>query len=443
MFELIIILACLILTFIAVKYPPLMLAIYSIFSNIADGYGIGSLLRLVTNDMYTAFMSALLLISVLVSFFKIHEDVSRKHPYKRELFLSKVVIGCTIWIGILVVIKNGELKSIPNAMTNFGLPCMIIVFAYYRTLFAKYLLIICILINLIAAFSIIIAPNSIFSNFAAVKYDSSRQDILGDSGEVYNLGVARFSGQNRLSAHFYNQNGYGFYSIIGIILGFYILFNKEKKYYSDFFGLLLLVLGLFGWSVTFSRSTTGGLFIGCIYAYFAKTKRQNSLKVSSLHISFVLILLIIIIIIPIPWNDLASVLFNERQDEGISSRLEALIQGWDVFTNYPLIGAPLDYIWNRNVAPHQIMIYSTVIYGLFFGLFITSFFLFAIKGIIINYVYKENIRYFFIIVLSVTISNGLTNNFAVPILFWVCVAITCIPWCQTYKINSQIDVSYE
>jgi hypothetical protein len=412
---------------IAIFSPPLMLAIYSIFSNIADGFAIGCIVRLATSQLYTSYMSMLLLIAVVASYYRMYKSQPKNIIGKRFL-LGSLVFVCTLWIGLIVPLKGGNILSIPNSMTNYGIPCMVIVLAYYQSQFARYLFFTCILLQLVLAFFIVMYPDSLLSSISAVNYEASGITDFSLFSQTYNFGIARFSNQGRLFAQFYNPNGYGFYAVMGIIVGCYVLINRKYNVFERFLGGILSLFGFFGWSVTFSRGTTFGLLFGTFFAYIISLKNSSKNKKYLMFLSW-LITFIFWFLLIVYFQPLKEIILLSYNDAGVAIRGGALSQGIEVLSNNFLLGAPLNFIWNDDTVPHQIMIYSAAVYGIFFGLIVTLIFLvIAIGNIYNNTIIKEE-RYLFLVISFVTTFTGLTNNFAVPILFWVAVAISCIPWC--------------
>lgn len=262
-------------------------------------------------------------------------------------------------------------------------------------------------------------------------------------------------------AQFNDPNGYGLYSVIGIAVGGYLCFIGPYVRHRVI-GVMLLALGGFGYIVTVDRGTTLGILAGgLIVAIREITSRRGALVVTLWLIVVGLAGTTFLITggvtqlkaataddgsINEHLSSIVDLFVVSSSDVSVTGRMDAAKTGWQGIVDSPLVGVPLTFVWPNNVAPHQLMFYFAAVFGVPAGILVTML-LFTIGETRMGYANAELptserwLMHLSVIIGWTLLATAMTNNFAVPTLFWVCWAIACGPWLLRWQEIERLTIS--
>lgn len=405
----------------AIKYPPFTLFMISLAVNQGDGFGIARFLSLIGYNLYFSLQSLPLLVACMTSYYKINKNKYCSHYNYNIWGMSSIVMLCLLWILLTLIIKQSNILSMPNSLIYTGIPALIIGLNYWNDKKAQKLFVGLLLFHQVISVLLIVFPHGQLSLLAAMNYEPGGIDLAGINQD-FTFEVARFGEQDRVYAQHDNPNTYGLYSIISLAVGFYLLSKKSKICLVS--SVILILTSIIGVSVTMSRASILGGLLGSTIVFLRNIKKMSRNAV----VTLVTIIVSFAVFILINSSETILQLF-ETQD--FDTRFNALKLGIEVITNNPILGANLEFAWPENIPPHQIMVYFAAMHGLFTGILVTLLYSLSILTLL----NKRSGIELSILFGTICIFTGLANNFAAPILYWLCFSYSLIPVAISTRIH--------
>jgi len=447
MFEIIEAIIGLTLIYVALRYPPLIACIFLMFS-MSQTFGMGAIFPGAISFIF----SLMALMGTCVSFSKLWRCRKRNKITRRIFFIAVVAAISTLWTGLASFAGGGGgIIPIINSMTNNGIFIIIIVLAYWNSSWARKLIVLTIIIQLIISVAIIQLPDSPISIIKASMYN----DVYSVDYDILKLEKPEYI---RESGQFLNSLQLSFYSTAGIIIGLYILLIS-LNFYQRAIGLVLSLFALQAFYLSFSRGGGLILFIGAIlYAIWQPAKYR---LVTSIFIFFITALALLM------QSDISTFISDDPflnyvidktsktgSDELDRYRYQAIIDSLDLIISNPLFGTGGNneiFAQGKFNLPHQAPLNSAVINGLPDGICVTILYWLILAGFLIqirqivatkqsqhfiNYqlIDRNEVRLATIIGLLVLIF-GMTNQHAGKAFQYVCLGYACLPWIYTRAKN--------
>ena len=447
MFEIIEAIIGLTLTYIALRYPPVIGCLFLMFS-MSQTYGMGAIF-----PGAIAFIFGLMaLLGAGVSFYKIWRCRKRNTITRRTYFISVLAAISTLWTGLAFFAgSGGGIIPIINSMTGNGIFIIIIVLAYWNTPMARKLIVAMITLQMIISVAIIQLPNSPMSIIKASTTNEAYSNEDFDELRLKNNEYIRESGQ------FLNTLQLSIYSTAGIFIGFYTLFISVI-FYQRAVGLVLSLFALQAFYLSFSR---GGAVILIISAILLALWQPAKYRVVT--IIFIFCITASALLMPSSLSTFSSddaFLNNaiERASETGSGesdeyRVRAITDSLQILITHPLLGTgSVEALLREATAmPHQAPLNSAVLNGLPDGICVTLLYGFVLAGFLsqirqlfatkqsqhlINYalISRNEVRLATLIGLLVIIF-GMSNQHAGKGFQYVCLGYACLPWIYTRSNN--------
>ena len=419
-------------------YPPITVFIAALTHNGGDGFALDAYLRASGYETLMQWMRGLTFLGAGIASYKLIRSQRQDKETRRTKLLTWAILGMAAWVAAVTLLKGGKTSYVPGAVLYSGSLVAPIVFAYWRDKWARVIFIAILFVQLSLAMAIVLMPSGPLGVLQAVRYDTG----LGDLSSVpqdFSGELARISGQSRLFAQFLSPNTYGVYAVIGIAVGSYMLL-LYRSWRLKLLGGVLFVLGAFGWINTVSRGATLGLLAGVL---IVAVKEITSKRAVVLTCALVLAAGMGYLAIS-DWDasDLTDLFFVHTDNEAVSVRWTAAEAGMEQIAQSPLLGAPVDYVWPFNIAPHQVMLYFAASHGVPAGIMLTLLLLTLVQ-LKLGYV-KANLprserweMHLSVVIGWIILATGITNNLSAPVLFWVGWAIGCGPWLERWQSGNQ------
>lgn len=423
-----------VLAILVCLYPPIAVFIAALTHNGGDGFALDAFLRASGYETLMQWMRGLTFLGAGIASYKIIRSHRQDKEMRRTKLLIWGILGMAVWVAAVTLLKGGQTSYVPGAVLYSGSLVAPIVLAYWRDRWARIIFVSILLVQLALAMAIVLMPSGPLGVLQTVKYNTG----LGDLSLIpqdFTGELARVSGQSRLFAQFLSPNTYGVYAVIGIAIGSYMLLVYES-WRLKLLGGALLVLGIFGWINTVSRGATIGLLAGVlIVAVKEVTSRRAVVLVCALVLSAGIGYLAIS-----NWDtsDLTDLFFVQSDSEAVSIRWTAAEAGLEQIAKSPLQGAPVDFAWPFNIAPHQVILYFAASHGVPAGIMLTLLLLTLVQlklGYLKAYLPKSERweMHLSVVIGWIILGTGMTNNLSAPVLFWVGWAIGCGPWLERWQ----------
>ena len=441
--------AILILTLFAFKYPPITFAIFLLTSGYGDGYGINGFLLSKGYGPYEYLISIPLIISVFVTFIILWKKYLKKSISRRLFFLALLAIFSMIWAGLVSINNSRDIITILRDISGIKIYAIIFVLAYWNDIKAHKLFIFCLIFQLSIAACLMLFPYSSISVLSARNYLPLEYYAPLAQPESFTGNLARISPNTvRAAAQFYNENAYGYYSVFGVLFGILIPFRK-KSIKSVLIGSLLFLTGVIGWTVTVSRGATLGIILALSLFYFRyliaiKTKKQLKSIFISTFVIFGLIILILSLI-NLPWEGISKVFQSGFTDNSSVYRMTAEQNAPEVITRYPLFGIPQAEKVYGYFSPHETISYYSAEFGIPIGLivlYLIATSLFGSTFIPNKLLIEKSISGWYarlaFILAWFNFITGFSNATAAGCMSWLLIGISCIPWVFNYPKSFNI-----
>ncbi len=420
----------------AIGYPPVVLLVYSFATTGGEGFGVSGYLRAAGYDFYASTASVPFLLAAVVAYIRLLRQVSSGRAPKRARFAASIAMLCSAWICFAFLSKGGKFVVLPNTLAYTGIPAFVIVVAYWRDKWARRLLVFCIAAQLVLSVLVIAFPSSGFGELSGTLYDP-----MGEGGSYiqpdWTGEIARISGEQRYFAQHNNPNTYGFFGIVGIVLGLGLLFASSTRRRRAL-GLVLIATGGISWVVTLSRGTTIGALVGVFVILVGRQLRASVRGRVRLAIVGVIVLGVLVGSLFIQWDDLESLFAVSRDDPGVTGREFALNAGVNMILDRPFLGAPIGMYWTENIAPHQLVVYGAATYGIPLGIGVAWLTSISIASAFTSAKLPSSELVQCVVLGGACFGTSLTNP-AAPLLYYVILAVSCIPWLARHY--TQADTS--
>lgn len=424
------------------RYPPIAVLVLAVTNVAGDGFALNSLLRVSGYETLAIWLRAPAFVASAIACYRILSSRRNDEEMGRTQMLVLVILGVSAWVGLAILIKGKSIQVALGTVMSSGLLMAPIVLAYWREHRARVIFVALLVIQLSLAAAVVLMPDSPFGLLSGTKYSNSLGDLSGVS-QSFNGGVSRVSDQPRMFAQFNDPIGYGLYSVIGIVIGAYICLSGRHLRYRVLGGILIALAG-FGYIVTVNRGTTFGLLAGLLIITVNEAAKRHVILTAVLWLLVVLLAgtAYLLLINERPSSATLDVFFVTSSDVSVTGRVDAVKVGWQGIVDDPLFGVPLSFIWPRNVAPHQLMIYFAAVFGVPAGMFVTML-LWVITQIRMQYLDVRLLKdekwmmHLSVIIGWIVLGTGMTNNCAVPALFWISWAIACLPWLKPWQQDNR------
>jgi hypothetical protein len=433
------------------RYPPIGLLVLAVTNVAGDGFALNSFLRVSGYETLAIWLRAPAFVASAIACYKILSSRRNDEEMGRTQMLVLVILGVSAWVGLALLIKGKSIQVALGTVMSSGFLMAPIVLAYWREHRARALFVALLLIQLSLAAAVVLMPDSPFGLLSGTKYSSGLGDLSGVS-QTFNGDVSRVSDQPRMFAQFNDPIGYGLYSVIGVVIGAYICLSGRQFRHRVLGGILIALAG-FGYIVTVNRGTTFGLLAGLLIIMISEAARRRVILTVVLWLLVMLLAGTTYLLLrnERPSSAILDVFFVSSTDVSVTGRVDAVKVGWQGIVGDPLFGVPLSFIWPRNVAPHQLMVYFAAVFGVPAGMFVTML-LWVIMQIRMQYLDvglskdEKWMMHLSVIIGWIVLGTGMTNNCAVPALFWMSWAIGCLPWLkpwQQYNRATVLDAALE
>lgn len=440
-----------ILTYLAIRYPPGIACIFLILS-ISQTFGVGAILP----GALSFIIGLIALIGGCVSFLKLWHCHKYNKVASRTFFIAVIAAISSLWPGLAIFANGGSIVEIIDVLTTNGIFGVIIVLAYWDNQWARKLVVATILVQLIISVGILQYPNSPLFILKASFYNSVYNVDYDNLGSVKSEYV-------RQSGQFLNTLQLSFYAASGLIIGLYLLFTS-RFFYQRIVGIVLSLLALLCTYFSFSRGGGISLIVGAIVLIAWQPLKYR--------ISIVMLLFCVVISVLVMEPDFSSLSggndflsyvvksFSETTSgESDLYRFRALSESMSVLVDYPLFGTGNieAYLREKSFMPHQAPLTSAVLYGWPEGICVAILFWVVIAGCFSqmkqlfafrcaeNIAYRDHIdstelRLATILGLMVIIF-GMTNGHSGKMIQYVSLGYACLPWIYNCKINDNVKMS--
>lgn len=428
---------------LALKYPPMVLSVYLLFAS-ADSYGIGIG---ITPGYINVILPLLLLVAGTVSFIGLWENYNRylDIPSRRILYIAKLLVISTGWIGLSVYANDGGMRQVLITMATKGPYPVIIALAYWDNKRARQLILTVVSVQVFIASAIILWPNGPFDAVKASQYNDY-------AAEIYFVMLSTFQ-ELRVSCQFLNTVQLAFYAGVGMMAAVYLWIkpttNKNK--------MLAITISILSILLNY-QSMTRGVLLSIIIAIPLVAISKRSYRVS--------ILLLFICLFAVFYS---STIFETIIDitghrEFIISRISHLDLGARTtaikefisnFIRHPLFGIG-EITYDINM-PHILFLDYMLLYGFIPGITLFIMMYIATVGICRALIFQmdglsgkkfelfSNIndkdKQIAIMLGILAILVAITNGSAGRTLQYVCFGFTCILWVYSKPYNNKLRAS--
>ena len=417
---------------LAYRYPPFMVFVLGMTNIAGDGFGLNSFLRAIGLDFLAIGLNLPIFVASAIACYRILTD-ARKRNNERARILVLTLLGVSAWIAIAILAKGGAVSFAIGSVVSNGILVAPIVMAYWKDYLARAIFVALLLAQLSLASAVVLMPGSPIGVISGTHYTSGLGD-LSHVSQSFNGQVSRTTDQPRMFAQFIDPDTYGLYATIGLIIGGYMCLNG-RRWSHRVIGGTLIAFAAFGSITTVSRGATTGLLAGLLIIIASET--LNHRFPPKLFVGLILALLAGGALVVYKLDTVASMIESlsriSPNDTDLSARTDALRLGFQGIADFPVFGVPLDFVWPRNIAPHELMFYFGAVYGVPAGILVT-FLLWTVVAIDGRYsgaglpASERWERYLSVAIGWTIMGTSITNNLSAPILFWVGWGIASIPW---------------
>ncbi|TWU18991.1 O-antigen ligase family protein [Allorhodopirellula heiligendammensis] len=422
---------------LALRYPPVGLAIYLMCATGGDANGVTGFFESIGLSYFTYFGRLILFSAVGASTYLLLRRCRISRESRRLFRYALVCIGVALLMGVTWYARGGELSRAIIEITLHGLPCAVVGLAYAHDQLARRTFVSVVFTQLFLAVCIVFAPGA-FGRFSTDSFMAAR-GVADRETEQISGDFSRDS-QERQRAQFYSATAYGLYASIGCALGCSLFFARGLL--SPTIGGALICLGGAGIIATLSRSGPVGL-VGASLA-IAIPQGVALFRASPLRTGLVALGVFGLVMIALSTSAGQKALYNNfsfiEWQQAIDDRRELADHGLANALKHSFLGAPIDNFDTDSgyKPPHQLFLnfaeQSGVIPG-FFGLFVMLYcvweqlrrFLWLSTSSLSckSHIGDVSLSVLFLAVLFVT---TFFNNYGCPNLFWLtwgyCVAVS-------------------
>jgi|GEM_PF-6055211 len=410
----------------ALKYPPVVLCIYLLFSS-AESFGISCA---ITPGYFDVMLAPLFLVAGAVSFYKVWRKSNLNRPCKRMFSTAMLMALATMWLGLSVYANGGSMRQMLVYMATRGPHPVIIALAYWNDQRARKLIFVAVALQLFLALGSLLDPDGPLYLIQAFQYnpyaiDSSMLEL-------------RFE---RISSQFLSSLQLSFYAGVGVIAAVYS-WLPPTSFRRKVMGIIIGISALSINYQTMSRGVWLALLIGILLLVTRESKYRG------VSLTFVICMSILFSMAPtfIPFLKI-----SEHIDYFVLrfSELESNPYRTIAFRKFPylLLINPLFGIGDKDIEtlflPHMLPLDHAILYGWFSGLCMAILMYRAMAKIFhkITLTDQSHSRY---TPQSETISDkdkqlalmlgllaffiGMTNSTAGKTLQFICFGFACVPW---------------
>lgn len=423
------------LTLAAALFPPLALACFALTASVSDAWGVSSYLRSVGLEEYVTFSRGPLLLAMGVSVALASRNRRAGRLPRAVWHVVALLAAATFWVIVAAAMRGEEAASIPGIVAYSGLPAGAIILAYWRSRWARRVLIAALLIQSLLAALIVAFPASPLAVVSGTAYESAEANASSIERRVEFASL-----EGRAFAQHYNPHAAGLYALAATVAGACLLIGG-RDLLSRTAGGLLFPLGVYGWLVTVSRGATVGVGLA-LAIVVARTEALRTIKSRLVFAAgaFMLVAVAAVLLFTDVGDRFADVFTTSVADENLTTRLDAFGRALGQIASHPMFGVRSEELMaGFGLTAHQLPVSLAAAHGLFVG---------VVAGVILGYL---AIRSCFrlppmrldlataILLSGLTLGMGLTNNAAAPLLFWSCVAAACDVFLRLPRGRSNVE----
>jgi hypothetical protein len=424
-----------VLLVVGLKYPPIFFFLLILLTANGDSLGMGGFLNSLGFGFAMKVINVIAIASSFVCFQKLWQRKNEDKSANRAFIMGSLAMFASIWIAFSTIVKYTNIGGGIGAFVDSRLYSVLIILAYWRSKRAQKLFITLLIIQLSLAATLVLFPDGFFSDLNATNYLDQEMGVR-EYYQQYTGSVARFiidgHKDTRFFGQFHNPNQYGFYSIIGLVIGWYLFFYNTTKYIR-IIGLVILIEAIFGWMVTFTRGATMGLLMGIL----AITIHSKNPRYVMRWFLLIILFLLTFFVFPFIFDKTLNIFL---EPDSFDSRIKGLQFALENMFIYPLFGIPVELTYANNYyGPHQTVPQYIMYYGIPVGIVISIFTWWQISSNFIQdfktvdhrndqVIFTNNEYYLFIVIGWIVFGMGLTNFTGGGVLNWLCFAIACLPW---------------
>lgn len=426
--------------FIAIRFPPVMLAIFMMIGGL-EAFGVGQVVGI--PSAYAGYMIPICIARVL---WKLWQESQDGHEEHRAFAIGAMTAGFLMWQTLSLYYAGEEIRGIYNTLANNGTCGLLVILAYRRQRWVMGLLVGVVLFHAVLGTLMTFMPSGPWVIFSAAGYLEITADLPDFVGISY-------KGLNQVSGQFINPIQLAFYGGVATILGGYLFFKQPGLIWKYALGLMLIVMGLWLQFATMTRMIWIALLVIGLFALWQSGKRSPTLLtlITVLFLASVVFFYEISVWFSSMFSEQSRIIVAQRFIAAFNvydqnERISAFFMGIDFLPKHLLFGAGTIENWfsltQGHATPHIAPLFYGVMYGLPGFAYIIALLYFSLSGFFIgmrtSYVSGEKSSQSNGMTLSdlliaevlciLVLALAVTNNFAGRTLTWVCLGYSCLPW---------------